>query len=306
MKEVQKGQELISFRDRMKEVGLSDLMITVAAGAAKVGARKVLAIYGASPEKLQIVFKAEAGATPRTIADLQSGELIKGIINKVFPTHRINEEETGVHEGIDYTWHVDPLDGTSSFAEKQKYSTVGIAIYEGENPKAAAICHPFERELLVAEAGLGAFVFPLDENLFIVGPAKRLEVSKKEKLAGGIVFFDALFNAKTTPPKMELMKKLVELSNGNLGFRMTGSNIDQQRQVASGRGLLTITDAVGGFFDLAAGALIIQEAGGIMIDAQTGKPVTEKTQVAIGGQKIIVAQVLPIAQECYKEYAGFK
>lgn len=62
----------------------------------------------ATPEKLQIVFKAEAGATPRTIADIQSGKLIKEIISNVFPSHRINEEETGVQEGIRYTWHVDP------------------------------------------------------------------------------------------------------------------------------------------------------------------------------------------------------
>ncbi|MDP3726777.1 MAG: inositol monophosphatase family protein [bacterium] len=300
------GQESVTFRERMREIGFSDLMTIVAAGATKVGARRVLAIHGVSPEKLQIVFKAEAGDTPRTIADLQSGKLMNRIINNVFPTHRINEEETGVHEGIQYTWHVDPLDGTSSFAEGQRYSTVGISVYEGDAPKVAAICNPFERELLVAEAGRGAFVFPLDENLVVIGPAKRLEASGKEKLTGGIVFLDAFFNTKTTPPKMELMKLLIELSNGNLGFRMTGSNIDQQRQVASGRGLLTVTDAVGGFFDLAAGALILKEAGGVMVDGQTGESITEKTQVAIGGPKQIVAQVLPIAQECYRRYTGFK
>lgn len=306
MTEELKGQGFITFRERMREIGFSDLLTIVAAGATKVGARRVLAIHGATPEELQIVFKAEAGRTPRTIADLQSGERIKRIIHKLFPEHGINEEETGVHEGIRYTWHVDPLDGTSSFAEGQRYSTVAIAVYEGDTPKVAAICHPFERELLVAELGKGAFVFPLNDQLVVIGPAKKLELSKNDKLAGGIVFIDALFNSKTTPPKIELMKRLVELSNGNLGFRMTGSNIDQQRQVASGRGLLTITDAVGGFFDLAAGALIIQEADGIMIDAQTGGSVTEQTQVAIGGPKRIVVQVKDIVRDIYSGYQGFK
>lgn len=296
----------LSFREYLREVGLSDLTAVVVAGAAKVGARKILAIHGATPEQLQIVFKAEAGQTPRTTADMQSGELIRRIIHNVFPEDRINEEETGVHEGIRYTWHVDPLDGTSSFAEGQRYSTTGISVYEGDHPKVAAICHPFERELLVAESGKGAFLFPLNERLEIASSAKKLEVSKKDNLKGGIVFLDALFNTKTTPPKLELQRRLVELSGGNLGFRITGSNIDQQRQIAAGRGRLTITDAVGGFFDLAAGAFIIQESGGIMVDGQTGKPVSEKTQVAIGGPKAIVNQVLPIVQECYREYAGFK
>ncbi len=295
-----------SFREHLASVGFSDLMTVVAAGAVRVGARRVLAIHGANPEELQIVFKAEAGKTPRTVADLQSGKLINGIIEKVFPENRINEEETGVHEGVKYTWNVDPLDGTSSFAENQRYSTTGIIVYEGDKPKVATICHPFERELLVAEAGKGAFIFPLNEKLEINGPAKRLEVSTKNNLSGGAVYLDALYNTKTTPPKLELQKRLVELSQGNLGFRMTGSNMDQQRQIAAGRGLLTITDAVGGFWDIATGGLIIQEAGGIMIDGQTGEPITEKTQVAVGGSKALVEQVLPLIQECYEGYEGFK
>lgn len=296
----------LSFRERLAIVGFSDLMTVVAAGAVRVGARRVLAIHGASPEELQIVFKAEAGKTPRTIADLQSGKLINGIIEKVFPENRINEEETGIHEGVKYTWNVDPLDGTSSFAEEQRYSTTGIIVYEGDMPKVATICHPFERELLVAEVGKGAFTFPLNEKLEITGPAKKLEVSKKENLSGSVVYLDALYNTKTTPPKLELQKRLVDLSKGNLGFRMTGSNMDQQRQIATGRGLLTVTDAVGGFWDIATGGLIIEEAGGIMLDGQTGERVTEKTQVAIGGPKGIVAQVLPIVRECYSGYDGFK
>lgn len=140
----------------------------------------------------------------------------------------------------------------------------------------------------------------------MIGKGKKLEVSKAQNLKGGIVYLDALFNAKTTPRKLELEKRLVELSGNNLGLRMSGSNIDQQRQVAAGRAELTLTDAVGGFFDLAAGALIIKEAGGEMIDAQTGEPVTEKTQVAIGGPKVIVAQIKDAVKEIYSGYQGFK
>lgn len=282
-------------------------LLYVAAGAALVGRRTILSIHGASPDVLQTVFKAEAGMTPRTVADLQSGERIRRIIrNKLFPTDRINEEESGIHEGTGFTWHIDPVDGTSSYAEGQRYSTVGIALYEENKPKASVICHPFERELLIAEVGKGAWLFPLNEHLEINRYASKIEVSKKDTLSGGIVFLDALFNSKTTPPKQELMMRLTELAKGNLGFRMTGSNIDQQRQVAAGRGLITITDAVGGFFDLAAGNLMLREAGGIMIDGQTGEPISEKTQVAIGGPLYLVKDVLPITKNCYKGYTGFK
>ena len=86
---------------------------------------------------------------------------------------------------------------------------------------------------------------------------------------------------------------------------MTGSNIDQQRQVATGRAELTIIDAVGGFFDF-SGRLAIIEAGGKFIDGQTLGDVTEQTQVAIGGVPEIVDQVSPYVQEIYSEYTGFK
>lgn len=270
----------------------------------RLGARKVLQIHGASPEELQIVFKAEAGSTPRTVADLKSGEAIKRFIARKFPQSTVNEEETGVTEGIGYTWHVDPLDGTSSYAREQRYSTVGIAVYESGAPVSAAICQPFERELLIAEKGKGAYVFSLDKDMIPQGGPRRLEVSKAP-LEGGIAYVDALFNNKTSGPKLALIDKLVKLSNGNLGIRSTGSNIDQQRQVASGRAEVTITDAVGGFFDLAAGGLIIEEAGGKFTDIY-GKPVGEQTQVAIGSNGKEHEAILRIAAECYQGYTGFK
>ncbi|OGY09718.1 MAG: hypothetical protein A2700_00595 [Candidatus Blackburnbacteria bacterium RIFCSPHIGHO2_01_FULL_44_64] len=289
----------------------------IAAEAALEGARLLLGIHGASPERLQIEFKAEAGMTPRTVADLRSGEAMKRIIRISAPEDAINEEESGFEEGTGCTWHVDPLDGTSSYAAGQRYSTIGVAVHKADRAQSVVILHPFELELLVAEAGKGAFLFPLKREDRAWGQAifltfsdpslpMRLRLPAEASLAGGCVYLDALFNGKTASRKLDLMGRLTELSGDNLGFRMTGSNIDQQRQVAAGRGQLTITDAVGGFYDLAAGALILREAGGKMVDGQTGGPVTEQTQVAIGGPSGLVDQVLPIVQECYRGYAGFK
>lgn len=301
-------QRNIPMTERLKALGMNNLITVVAQGAAVIGARRVRQIYGAKPEDMQTVYKAEAGMTPRTVADLQSGAYIRRIIKtQLFPGHAYNDEETGEEQGTGYKWYVDPLDGTSSFARGQRYSTTGISVYEGENPKAASICNPFERELLVGATNKGAYKFDLNESLGLdnVGEPKKLEVSKANNLQGGIVYLDALFNNKTSPAKLKLMGELVRLAKGDLGFRMSGSNIDQQRQVACGRAELTITDAVGGFYDLAAGSLLIKEAGGSFTDAD-GNAVNEKTQVAIGGNEQLVAQVLPILRECYKNYEGFK
>jgi len=294
--------------DRMQDVGSFDLVITVAATAAILGARKVLAIHGASPETLQVEYKAKDGDTPRTLADKLSGIAIKELIRAHYSNCRINEEETGdekARNGNEDAWHVDPLDGTSSFAEGQRYSTVGIAVYRNNLPFAAAICHPFEKELVVAQAGKGTHMFSVDEHLVGLSYARQLEVSRATTLVGGIAYIDALFNAKTSGPKLRFMKDLVGMANNNLGFRMSGSNIDQQLKVAKGSARLTLTDAVGGFFDLAAGGLAIIEAGGMFTD-ENGRPVSESTQVAIGTNGPFHDDVLELARLCYRGYQGFR
>lgn len=292
--------------ERLQSTGLSDPRLTTAAAAVILGGERVLAIHGASPEILQTVYKAEDGQTPRTVADLESGKIGKAVVRNVFPKSRINEEETGDEEGSDgNAYHFDPLDGTSSYAREQRYSTVGIAVYEGEKPFAAAIYHPFEKELVVAQTGKGAHLFWVDDQMLLeLKFVRQLEVSRQD-LAGGIAYIDALFNDKTRVRKLLFMGDLVRLSNNNLGFRMSGSNIDQQLKVAAGRAELTLTDAVGGFFDLAAGGLAIIEAGGKFTD-QDGYPITEATQLAIGTNGPIHDDVLEIARRHYHGYRGFR
>lgn len=294
--------------ERLQVIGLSDPRLTVAATAAILGARQVLNIHGASPEVLKVEYKAKDGDTPKTVADTLSGIVIKGLIKNRFPKDRINEEESGDEKGAKGNkndWHVDPLDGTFSYAEGQCYSTVGLAIYRDRLPFAAVIVHPFERDLVVTQVAKGAFIYRLNEGLSIIGNARQLEASRVKTLAGGQAYIDALFNAKTKGPKFQFMAGLTDLAKDNLGFRMTGSNMDQQLKVAKGSARLSLTDAVGGFFDLAAGGLAIVEAGGIFTDIN-GHSVNESTQVAIGTNGPIHDDVLELAQQCYIGYQGFR
>lgn len=290
--------------EKLQAIGLSDPRVTVATAVVILGGRIVFDIHGRSPEELQIVYKAEAGKTPRTVADMESGRIGKELIRQQFPTHRINEEETGDEMGDENAHHFDPLDGTSSYARGLRYSTVGEAVYYKDQPFAAAICHPFEREVVVTQVGKGTHLFALDEHLKTLTYIRQLEVSKNP-LEGGIAYIDALFNEKTSSRKFGFMADLVKLANNNLGFRMSGSNIDQQLKVATGRAELTMTDAVGGFFDLAAGGLAIVEAGGKFTD-KDGNPVNELTQVAVGTNGLIHDDILEIANRHYTGYQGFE
>jgi len=305
------SQEIFSPREYLSRAGFSDQITGIASGAARVGGRKILKRYGLSPEELHTTLKPEAGMSPVTAADLESEEAIKRIIHtRLFPDHTINAEESGELKGknnegeSNIVWYVDPLDGTISFTREQKYSSVGIAVYEKGQPKLATICRPFQRETLVAESGKGAWVFPLDDHLDIVGDGKRLSVSANESLKDGIIYIDGVFNHKTAAPTLKMLERLSN-SVGNFGLRSIGTNIGQQAEVAEGRGDLTLTTAVGGFYDLAAGSLIIEEAGGRFCGLD-GQPINSNTQVAIGGNKQIIEQVLPILQKSYEGYQGFK
>lgn len=294
-------------KERFESIGFSDLRMIIAQGAARIGARELLKYDGASPEKLQTTLKAHEGMTPVTAADFASEDIILRIITKkLFRDDKINAEESGAREGeSNLTWHIDPLDGTRSFTREHRTSTVGLALYEGKKPVLATICRPFQKELLVAEAGKGAFVFPLDEKLGIAGDAKKLAVSDRGQLNGGIVYMDGVMTGKSTEPTLDFLKKLLELSGGKFDLRTPGTNIGQQAEVAMGHGELSLTTAVGGFFDLAPGALMIKEAGGEFVGLDGG-PVDAKSQVAIGGSKKIIEQALPLLQESYLGYKGFK
>lgn len=290
--------------NKLYNIGIRSPQTVAAAATVLLGGRQVLRIHGASPEVLQVVYKAEAGKTPRTVADLESGRVGKEVIKYLNPNSRINEEESGDEMGDENAHHFDPLDGTSSYARELRYSTVGDGVYFLETPFAAAILHPFEKELVVAEVSQGTHLFKLDEGLADLTYVRQLEVSKIG-LDGGLAFVDALFNGKTKRRKFGLMDDLITLANDNLGFRMSGSNIDQQLKVAAGRAELTLTDAVGGFFDLAAGGLAITEAGGKFTDGE-GNPVNEQTQIAIGTNGLIHDDVLELTRKWYRGYQGFK
>lgn len=288
----------------LQERGFSDITLNVAI-AARLGARQLLQVHGASPQELQLVYKANDGDTPQTVADIKSGQKITRMLERGFANASINEEESGLKKRGTLIFHIDPVDGTSSFAREQRHSTVGAAAYDDELPLSSAICNPFERELLVAEKGKGAYLINLNDRLALTGSQRELQVSPTTSLSKAMIYIDASFYQANGERKLELMKRLHEASGKYILFRQTGSNIDQQRQVAAGRGDLTITDTIGGFYDVAAGRQILEESGGIMLD-ENGKPVSEKSYLAIGGNENLVHLVLPFVQTCYQGYTGFK
>lgn len=271
----------------------------------RLGAGKILAYHRVTPQELQIRYKGDK--TPVTVADEESEKLMVYLVKHLLPNARIYGEETGITENIDTstTVYLDPLDGTNPFIHKERYSSVGLAVRKNGETVIAAICLPFTRELLIAEKGKGAWMYTLDENLGLTNKSEKLSVSTAHTVEKANIYLDASIYPANQRQKIAFIQALSDASSGEqFSLRMIGSNITQQAEVALGHGDATLTDCVGGPFDLFAGELLITEAGGRFTDLE-GNPVTEQTQVALGSNGYLHETLLPVLREAYKEYRGF-
>ena len=183
-----------------------------------------------------------------TEADRASERLVVERLTKHYPTHAIVAEEGGGHESSSgFRWYVDPLDGTTNFAHSFPCFNVTMALEQQGELIAGVIFDPINEELFTAEKGAGAF---LNGN--------RIHVSKVAKLENALV-------ATGFPSRKRHLSINIhfyhQLGMATHGVRRCGSAAIDLAFVACGR-----LDAFWEFglnpWDLAAGRLLVAEAGG--------------------------------------------
>jgi len=192
-----------------------------------------------------------------TEADRASERLVVERLRSHFPTHGIVAEEGGGHESrSDYRWYVDPLDGTTNFAHGYPTFNTTLALEHADQMIAGVIFDPIRQELFAAERGAGAY---LNNRRIHVSDVKRLEdslvctgfPSRKRHLSVNVHFYH-------------------QLAMATHGVRRSGSAAIDLAYVACGR-----LDAFWEFglnpWDMAAGRLIVEEAGGRVSDMH-GQP----------------------------------
>ena len=183
-----------------------------------------------------------------TQADKASQEMIIKNIEKRFPGHAIIAEEGYYKSGKEgFIWYIDPLDGTTNFVHGVPMFCVSIALYKESTPLFGVCYNPATQETFCAEKGKGSLL-----------NGKRIQVSATRKLIDSLV-------ATGFPYKSENMKKVMEyfltVVSGVQGIRRYGSAAIDLCYVACGR-----FDAFWEMelkpWDMAAGVLILEEAGG--------------------------------------------
>jgi myo-inositol-1(or 4)-monophosphatase len=188
-----------------------------------------------------------------TEIDKAAEEAIIGIVRKAYPDHAILAEESGAESGSgksEYTWVIDPLDGTTNFIHGFPQYCVSIAVrYRGQLAH-AVVYDPLKNELFTASKGRGAYLND-----------RRVRVTKCAHLRDGLIGTGFPFKELE---RLDLyMRQMRTMMTSSAGVRRAGAAALDLAYVACGR--------LDGFWemglskwDMAAGALLIKEAGGLV------------------------------------------
>ena len=193
-----------------------------------------------------------------TKADFEAEKKIIEVILEKFPEHNTLGEETGFqNRNSEYTWVLDPLDGTSNFTAGIPWFGIIICVLKNSLPIMAG-CHlPHQLQIYFAEKGSGAKV-----------NSKKIEVSKESDLKNILASYSLDYSPE--PGKTEQESKIMSRLVQNIrNLRSTNSLIDFC-YTADGK-LGACINQTTKIWDIAGPALIIEEAGGKVTDIQ-GKP----------------------------------
>ncbi|MHB8420389.1 MAG: inositol monophosphatase family protein [Myxococcales bacterium] len=204
-----------------------------------------------------------------TDADRASEKAILELLRERWPSHDVVAEESSAQErGGSCRWHVDPLDGTTNYAHGIPHFCVSVGIEDGRGLAAGAVFNPLLGEMFVAGRGKGAFL-----------NGQRLAVSQRKPLSQCLIATGFPYDIWTKPDRpLALFREVVTHARG---VRRFGAAALDLAYVASGR--------FDGFFelnlrswDVAAGTLLVLEAGGVVTDMVGGPARLEAGEILAG------------------------
>ncbi len=223
-------------------------------------------------DKVQITEKSPNDYV--TEVDQQCEREIIGIIRKAYPEHGIIGEESGETAGNDYTWIIDPIDGTRNFIHGFPHFAVSIAIRYRDKIEHGVIYDPIRQELFSATRGKGAH---LNDRRIRVGQHTKLE----ECLLGtGFPFRHSkpLIDAYT-----DTLRAILPLSGD---VRRAGAATLDLAYVACGR-LDGFWEMGLKIWDIAAGVLLVKEAGGLVCDFVGSEDYFKSGNIVAGNAKVL-------------------
>ena len=257
---------------------LHSALINVMVKAARRAGRSLKRDLG-EIENLQVSLKGPANFV--SMADRRAEEMLYSDLARARPGYGFIGEEGGTREGDDrtHTWIVDPLDGTTNFLHGIPQFAISIALQREGTVIAGVIYNPANEELYTAERGKGAFLND-----------QRLRVAGRRKL-GECVIACGLPHMGRGNHELSRME-MAELQDKVAGLRRFGAASLDMAFVAAGR-LDGYWERNLQAWDMAAGQIVVREAGGI-VSGISGDDDALKTGSVICGNEFVHAELVKI------------
>ncbi len=218
-----------------------------------------------------------------TDVDKASEELILKILHEVFPGDDFVAEEGGGNaKGSSRRWLIDPVDGTTNFAHGYPFFCVSIGLEENGEMVLGVIYEPIRDEMFYAIKGNGAFLND-----------QKIQVSKVETLTNSLLVTG--FPPDTVTSAFDNMAQFNRFTNLSQGVRRDGSAALDLAYIACGR-LDGYWEKKLAPWDVAAGSLIVEEAGGKVSDF-TGAPLSVEEGIIIASNGLIHDEIIAVLAE---------
>jgi myo-inositol-1(or 4)-monophosphatase len=211
------------------------------------------------------------------------------VIQRSYPSHGILAEESGAQPGDDFTWVIDPLDGTTNYIRGIPHFCISIAVMQGNRVEHGVVYDPLREELFVASRGAGAML----NN-------RRVRVSRCDRLS------EAVIGCGYFPGESGLLPgfaAICETLDGESILRRSGSAALDLAYVAAGR--------YDGFFelelrrwDMAAGALIAREAGAMVAAPDGSESYLDQGRIVAGTPRVFKALLTHVHRGIKRSPAG--
>ncbi len=258
-------------------------IVNIALGAARAAGRVIeQALVRADP----LVVESKGQNDFVTAVDRAAEAAIIEAIRKAYPKHAIITEESGRLEGAantDTEWIIDPLDGTTNFIHGFPQFAVSIGVQVNGRLEHAVVYDPMRKEEFTASRGRGAQL-----------NGRRLRVSNRATLDGALIGTGFPFRKEQMPHIDAYLAMFKDLAMQTAGIRRPGAAALDLAYVAAGR--------LDGFWefglkpwDMAAGCLLITEAGGLVSDFGGGENHLDRGHIVGGNPKVLKALLKTIA-----------
>jgi len=257
-------------------------MVVMAARAAQLVGQELLKAHQ-NRHKLDLQVEEKGIDGPVTRVDRYIEQLTIDTLRKSYKNHCFLGEEFGLQEGkghdADWCWVIDPLDGTLNFINAFPHFCVSIAVQHKGVTQHGVIYDPVKDELFSASRGRGAML-----------NQRRIRVNVKDSLENTFMGVGHAYRAKRNGEIVSYAKNhfesLLNVTEAGAQYRRAGSAALDLAYVAAGR--------LDGYFelglkpwDIAAGELMVKEAGGTVVDARGGSDSMENGQVIACSMKML-------------------